>query len=304
MTDFSEFRSPTWEEDISRNHDSDAPFVNAIPPNQMPLEAFNAASRITDELLGGRPLAEFIELDGYPIPHADDREGYQANYDARYFLNGLVDFLKIQQAVTKYDVRMNSYFDFGCASGRVLRHFCAQTEVEDLWGCDINGRHIKWLNDYLPAKLKIIHNHCLPHLPMATSSIDLISAFSVFTHVDIFETAWLSELHRILKPGGLVFLTVHNDATWDYLQKVNQAGMEDSLLKRLCRIEPRTRDWLANPLPSGRTDFRYTNVGPYRALVFHSNDYLRKTWGRYFEIAEIQSKEHGICQSVLIGRKK
>jgi hypothetical protein len=132
----------------------------------------------------------------------------------------------------------------------------------------------------------------------------VISAFSVFTHVDIFETGWLSELHRILSPRGLVYLTVHNDATWQLLQQAKAAGADDHLLNRIGQVEPKSRKMLDGPLPSGRTDFRYTDVGPYRALVFHSNDYLQKTWGRFFEITEIQPFGHGIYQSVLIGRKK
>ena len=50
--------------------------------------------------------------------------------------------------------------------------------------------------------------------------------------------------------------------------------------------------------------FRHTDLGPYRGVVVHSNAYLRKTWGRFFDILEIQAKAHGYMQSVLIGRKE
>lgn len=304
MADLLKFRSASWEEDISRSHDSPASFENLIPPNQMHPGAFDVPSRISDSLLGRRTLSEYVARDGFPIPHTNDREGYQANHDARYFLNGLVDYLRIRRTVKNCGVPIDSYLDFGCASGRVLRHFCAQSDVRDLWGCDINGRHIKWLNDFLPPRLKIIHNHCLPSLPIASRSMDVISAFSVFTHIDVFETAWLAEIHRILKPGGLVYLTVHNDATWEQLQTINASGTDDHLLNRLCDINPHTRRWLAKPLPEGRTDFRHTDVGPYRALVFHSNDYLVRTWGRFFQVVEIQPQSHGRYQAVFVGKKK
>ena len=294
------FRMPTWEEDISLNHHSVEPFENLPAPNQMPREAFNIVSQLTEELLEGVALDQYIANDTYPIPSPQDREGYNANFNASFFLNGLADYLKIHAAVKRHGIAMRSYFDFGCASGRVLRHFCAQSQLQELWGSDINGRHIRWLNEHLPSNLKIIHNHCLPNLQMADCSVDVISAFSVFTHIDIFETAWLAELYRILKPGGMVYLTVQNDDSWRVIQN---ADASDAILQRLHKFSDQTPELLLEDLPHGRTDFRYTNVGPYRALVYHSNSYLYQTWGRFFEIAEIMPLAHGKYQSVLIGIK-
>ncbi len=298
---WSKFRMPTWEEDISRNHDTLKPFENSSAPCDIPIENFKLGDFLPKELLGGKSLLEFIKKDHYPIPATTDREGYNPNFDSRYFLTGLSDYLKIATTAKKYDVDIKSYFDFGCASGRVLRHFCAQSEIQDLWGSDINGRHIKWLNDHLPERLKVIHNSCIPHIPIADNSMDVVSAFSVFTHIDTFETAWLAELYRILKPGGLCYLTVHNDDTWKLLQN---AGPENGVLSRFRQIDPNFDELLMNDIPKERRCFRYTPVGPYRALVLHSNDYLHKTWGRFFDILEIRGKAHGYIQSVLIGRKK
>lgn len=293
---------PTWEEDISLNHDSTEPFQNSIPPCEMPIEEFKVRDNVLpEELLEGKPLTEFIARDTYPIPDVSDREGYNRNFNARFFMTGLADYLKIRAAAKKYQVDLQSFFDFGCASGRVLRHFCAQSDIPDLWGSDINGRHIRWLNDYLPRRLKIVHNNCIPQLPIADNSMDVVSAFSVFTHIDIFETAWLAELYRVLKPGGLCYLTVQNDNTWKLLQN---AGKENGLLIRLRDVYPGFDELLKHDIPVERKCFRYTDVGPYRALVVHSNAYLEKTWGRFFEILEIQGKAHGYMQSVLIGRKR
>ena len=299
--DWSKFRKPTWEEDISLNHDSLEPFHNSPPPAEIPIEEFHTGDALPLELLGGRPLEEFIARDTYPMPHESDREGYNPKYNARYFITGLADHLKIVAAAKKYDVNLESYLDFGCASGRVLRHFCAQSEIPNLWGSDINGRHIRWLNDYLPSRLKIVHNSCVPQIPIADHSMDVVSAFSVFTHIDTFETAWLAELYRILKPGGLCYLTVHNEDTWKLLQNV---GDDDGLLNQFRKTDPNFDKLLQQDIPVERKCFRHTDVGPYRALVVHSNAYLQKTWGRFFDILEIRGKGHGYIQSVLIGRKK
>lgn len=305
MTDqnslLANFRKPTWEEDISLNHDTTDPFVNDPPPCEIALEEFKTGDVLPTELLGDTPLETFIQRDQLPIPGVADREGYNPNFNARFFITGLADYLKITDAASRHGIPLNSYLDFGCASGRVLRHFCCQSEIEDLWGVDINGRHVRWLNDYLPPKLKIAHTHSIPYLPVADQSIDVVSAFSVFTHIDTFETGWLAEIYRVLKPGGMCYLTVQNDDTWKLLQ---QAGENNGLLKRFMEIDPTFEEQLKSDIPQERRCYRYTDLGPYRALVVHSNEYLKKTWGRFFDILEIKGKYHGYMQSVLIGKKK
>jgi hypothetical protein len=42
-----------------------------------------------------------------------------------------------------------------------------------------------------PARVKPVFNHCLPQLPFSDGQYDVVSAFSVFTHIDVWETAWL-----------------------------------------------------------------------------------------------------------------
>jgi SAM-dependent methyltransferase len=298
---WAQFRMPTWEDDISLNHSSQAPFENLPAPCEMDASEFKPGARLTEELLAGKSIMDFVVKDTYPIPAVEDREGYNKNYNAHFFLNGLADYLKVNQAVERHNIKMESYFDFGCASGRILRHFCAQSDIKKLWGSDINGPHIKWLNDHLPSQLKIIHNNCIPNLQIADNSVDVISAFSVFTHIDTFETAWLAELHRILSPGGMVYLTVQNNSTWNLLRDGDDT---DALLSRVREISPDADELLKSELAEGRLDFRYTDVGAYRSLVFHSDNYLKKTWGRFFEILEIIPVWHGYYQSVFIGRKK
>jgi SAM-dependent methyltransferase len=297
---FSEYRMPTWEEDVARNQNSNEPFENKISPAQMPRQAFDVPSHLTPELMAGRPLEYFQMKDDLPIPPALDREGYNVKHDAAFFLNGLAEYLKVCQISEKYDVAMNSFFDFGCASGRVLRHFCTQSDVSQVLGSDINGRHIKWLNQYLPKRMRAFHNSAIPNLPLADNSVDVISAFSVFTHIDTFETAWLAELHRILRPGGLVYLSVQNDASWDYIRNADDDYFMRTHMRKLV---PNFDQAIRRDLPDHRLDFRHTNLGPYRAIVFHSDRYLHRTWSRYFEIKEIIPQHSGYHQSVLVGIK-
>jgi hypothetical protein len=41
----------------------------------------------------------------------------------------------------------------------------------------------------------------------------MISAYSVFTHIEAMETTWLMELRRVLRKGGIAWITVHTEGT-------------------------------------------------------------------------------------------
>ena len=49
-----------------------------------------------------------------------------------------------------------------------------------------------------PTNLRIFQNTILPHLPIEDNSLSLVTAFSVFTHIDDLDLAWIAELRRIL----------------------------------------------------------------------------------------------------------
>lgn len=254
------------------------------------------------ELYGKDVLDAFIQKDTYPIPSAHDREGYSPDNDMQYWLSGLSDYLKIMEIVEKYKIKANTLLDFGCASARVLRHFACQSNISELWGSDINARHIRWLNEFMPQTIKPLSNHSIPTLPVRDNSMDIITAFSVFTHIDTFETCWLAELERILADNGICYLTVQNEDTWKELN--NQVdNPKNRLIQTMLKNDPETRNKLQMPLPDKRSVYRFTQSGSYRAQVFHSNNYIKRVWGRFFDIKEILPFHHNL-QSVVILQKK
>jgi ubiquinone/menaquinone biosynthesis C-methylase UbiE len=297
-------RPVAWEEDISRNTLDTEPFNNLPPVTELDSSEFENPNRLRliEPLLGDAKLEDLIARDPYPIPCADDREKYSPGYDGVYWLSGLEDYLKIMDVVKRYGVQPRSVFDFGCASGRVIRHFAAQSDIPEIWGSDINARHIRWLYEHMPHTVKPIFNHCIPTLPIRDNSVDVITAFSVFTHIDTFETCWLAELRRIMHDDGVAYLTVHNEDTWRVLR--DQVDNEKNrLVQSLLSSDPSVREKLQSPLPDTRTVYRFMESGPYRAQVFHSNNYLHQVWGRFFKIEEILPGHH-VRQTVLVLRKR
>jgi SAM-dependent methyltransferase len=295
-------RPAAWEHDISVNSQDTRPFQLLPSPAERPAETFTALAKLIPAWLDPQPaLASWVASDTYPIPIPEDREGYSPGQDERYWLMGLLDFLKIQYVAHSYQVPLRRYLDFGCASGRVLRHFLCQSSVQEIWGSDINHRHIRWLWEHFPERIKPVYNHCLPTLPIEDNYLDLVSAFSVFTHIDVFETAWLAELRRILRPGGLAYLTIHNEATWELLRG-EVDNPDNRLVQSLKKVDPEFLSKIREPLAEGRAIYRFMEHGPYRANVFHSNSFIHQVWGRFFEVMEIKPAFH-VRQTVVVLRK-
>ena len=296
-----EWRPLAWEDDISRNTVDTAPFSNLPPISQRVQEVVDWSPRLPQKLTEPVDIAAMAAKDTAPIPAVEDREGYAPGNDALFWTSGLVDYLKMLQVTDRHAVDVQSYFDFGCATGRVIRHFAMQSQVPCIWGSDINARHIRWLCEFMPKQVRPIANHCIPTLPIPDASVDLVSAFSVFTHIDTFETCWLAELSRILRPGGIAYLTIHNEATWEVLRGEID-NPENRLVQSILRTDPTVREKLALPLAEGRTVYRFTDFGPYRAQVFHSNGYIHQVWSRFFEVREILDCHH-VRQTVVVLQK-
>ena len=287
-------RPEAWEDDISRNALDNAPFENLAPIS----ERLEELDGMEAPILGDQDLKSFAAKDSLPLPCPDDRERYSVNADGRYWFTGFVDYLRVMKVAHKHGVNVNRMFDFGCASGRVIRHFAVQSNISEIWGSDINARHIRWLSTYMPKQVKPIANHAASHLPFRDAMFDLITAFSVFTHIDTFETYWLAELRRILSDDGLAYVTIHNEDTWrrlaDHIDNEN-----NRLVQTMISVDPETPEKLNSEMPPGRTVYRFTPIGPYRAHVFHSNSYIHEVWGRFFDIVDILPNHHR-HQSVVI----
>ena len=104
----------------------------------------------------------------------------------------------------------SSILDFGCGSGRLLRHVHSRTDAA-LAGSDYNPRLIQWCSKHLPFALFTTNNQA-PPLQFEDDGFDLVYARSVLTHLpEDLCVAWMKEIHRVLKPGGLFYFTMHGE---------------------------------------------------------------------------------------------
>jgi SAM-dependent methyltransferase len=230
-------------------------------------------------------VLEAVGKDPDPLPSTADREGYYGDDHFKYWASGLREMHALEHHAAAAGLEIRDYLDFGCATGRVLRHFARQRPGMRVCGVDLNRRHVDWIAKYLAPSIEVAQTTSLPHLPFRDASFDLISAFSVFTHIEAFETAWLLELKRILRAGGLLWITIHSEHTWERMRDFWP-------LHIALRGHPDFQPFIAQrpALPGERLVFRHHARKSYSANVFYHTDYLRRVWGRFFDIVAIHQQ--------------
>lgn len=272
-----------------------------MPPVGLPSELLDSTQLSASKYLLGTLSSigmdpDFIvraaAKDTFPVPHLHNREGYAPGNDFAYWLSGYVDYFKIQYLARVHGVDSGRYFDFGGSTGRVFRNFAVQTDGWDVWACDFKQSSHEFNIKYFPNNVRPFLNTAFPALPMPDGYFDLITACSVFTHINETETSWLLELRRMLKIGGLACLSIHNDDTW--------LKMNADLRKTVENFRPDIAN--RQTIPEDRSVVTFRHDDPYNCNVFHTNDYIRLNWGRYFEICAIEPQFLG-QQAMVVCRR-
>lgn len=160
-----------------------------------------------------------------------------------------------------------SIYDFGCGCGRTLRWLKDIVSDCRLFGSDVDAEAVGWCQKHLDfAECRI--NTALPPTDYPNNSFDLVIAISVATHLsEEYNQRWLEELKRVLRTGGIALISVHglpaaqdklSPTDLEHLKKEGVFFCSDSFWK------------LYFP------DFYQT--------CFHTPDYIRENWSRYFEV--------------------
>jgi SAM-dependent methyltransferase len=175
--------------------------------------------------------------------------------------------------------------DFGGASGRVIRHFHNWRGSSELYLSDINPQHVLLAKRLFGGSVTVLRNRGLPALPFPAGYLDCVVAFSVFTHIDSEDTAWLMELRRIVKPGGHIYLTIHDQETWRILPNTVIADLSFA-------NEEFRRYHSETPELSGRKVHAYSDATEYHCNVFLGRDYIDRYWAPLFRGYSISPLAH------------
>lgn len=159
-----------------------------------------------------------------PPPHLRYRVAGTDNGEW-FVTSGAKSLRDLDQALASVRVSYGDFKDileWGCGCGRILRHL--PPSPGKLYGNDIDAEAIAWISAHMPW-IETSLTDGKPPLPYGDGAFDLIFNHSVMTHLDVdYQDAWLAELARVLRPGGVVTLTVNGQHGFDQFCSSIPAG--------------------------------------------------------------------------------
>jgi SAM-dependent methyltransferase len=182
----------------------------------------------------------------------------------------------------------STILDFGCGCGRMIRAIRKRLPAQSLFGTDIDPEAIAWLREYYAAVGDFRVNPHLPPMTYEDNFFDFIFSISIFTHLpEDMQFAWLAELQRIAKPGGYLILTTHGERHFHLVEPEFQTRLKTHGFHYMKR------------------DFVTTEGLPvFYQTAFHSPDYIRREWSKYFEVVAIEIGGQGGWQDMVLLRKR
>lgn len=192
-----------------------------------------------------------------------------------FLSSGEVSTQQIREMLKRNGVeleRCHAILDFGCGVGRVIRHWKTMQGPE-VYGTDYNPLLIEWCQKHLTfAQFKC--NTLAAKLEYEDEKFDFVYALSVFTHLpEELAQAWLKELHRVMRPGGYLYLTTHGAHYFSTRTQVEQATLAGGEVVTVA------------------TD----QAGSNACAVFHPETYVREHWTSQFKVVDFRPGHAGIA---------
>lgn len=222
-------------------------------------------------------LNPFLEDD--PLPEGENIYRVIANRNSfHYRLGGATVANRINSYLLRSQgksvAEIGPILDWGCGCARVSRYLRKLGCEGSLHGVDVDSENVDWCHRHLPwfpASLSAL----APPLPFPEASFGLVIGISVFTHLrEQVQFAWLSELARILRPGGLAIVSIMREG---------QVALQGGTSAAITRI---TSDRLI--IEDNNDQLRLGDKSEnYYVNVYHSAQYLYEKWQGALEIVDV-----------------
>ena len=229
---------------------------------------------------------------GLPLPPRELRMGH-ADDDGNYLQAGQASSGFIRSILKREGIALvpgQSILEWGCAGGRVLRHFAPEAAHSDVWGIDQHGPSMAWCKRNLSPPFKFMTCTAFPHLPFEDATFSVVYAGSVFTHILHLMDMWVMEFRRILRPGGLALFTVHDEHTWTHL--ANRQGQ-----RRF--VDPDGVEDFAGTL-GHEVAFLQAGGDWSRVVSFLRSDWIAREWGQYLEVVSVEPLSESYQTTVVL----
>lgn len=154
--------------------------------------------------------------------HCSNKHYYESGLAHADFIMGIIRRFKQEPDLV--------VCEWGCGPARIIQHLkTGDGGIATLIGTDYNHDSVAWCRKAFPH-ITFLGNQLEPPLQMKDNSVDVVYCCAVFTHLsEGMHYAWMAEILRILKPGGLFIGSFHGDNLKDRLlpeELVRYAGGE------------------------------------------------------------------------------
>jgi SAM-dependent methyltransferase len=158
----------------------------------------------------------------------------------------------------------HDWLDFGCGCGRLARPLLESGVPRSYNGVDVDARQVAWAARRLTGRFRLMRPE--PPLAFPDGSFDVVLAVSIFTHLSEAEQfAWLAEIQRLLKPGGLLVATTHSETLADSCASAGLPELADLDARGFLHFDsPRFND----------------------RASFHSREYLARAWQPWLDLRQ------------------
>jgi len=149
--------------------------------------------------------------------------GEQALRQAHSFYNDICNVIESAGCGLGEDAKV---LDFGSCWGRITRFFMRDVALGNLYGIDVVSDFVAECRA-LFGSVNFDQCSAMPPCHHASASMDLVSAYSVFSHLsERAFLAWMSEFHRVLRPGGILAFTTRSEVFLDYCQHLRESATD------------------------------------------------------------------------------
>jgi ubiquinone/menaquinone biosynthesis C-methylase UbiE len=203
--------------------------------------------------------------------------------------------------------------DFGVGWGRIVRTFMKDVPARNIVGIDVNEHAIERCRSLVSFGRYLLWRSGEP-LPLETAEVDVVTAFSVFSHLSAEAgLEAIAELGRVLRPGGLAVVTTLSGRFLDYCRTAAAAPRPDRFQADIAgQVRTAYPDWdtrLAQ-WPGDDLFFLPTGGGIQGAAADSYGwamvppGYARRAWAPWFEVVEHVDDQRILEQAYLVLRRR
>ncbi len=203
----------------------------------------------------------------------------------------------------------NRFLDFGCGWGRITRVFLNTFKPGNIFAVDVLDEAVETCNKCrVPAQIS--RTPSIPPIDFSDEFFDVIVSYSVFSHLsEEYFVAWMNEFRRLLRRGGVAFLTTRPREAIEWFKELREAGEVPEYARGAANSFV---DWEAAfaAYDSGNFCFDPEGSGGEGLTGFYGEScvpqsFVERTFGNVFEVTKmVNFSEHYLFDQNLIVLKK